>query len=61
MLLDGLGSHFHEWIDYNGVTLSQKLLEWVSHFPDFGVKKIFLNLQCGNLKKCLNSLIFFDD
>lgn len=39
VLLDGLGSHFLEWIDYNGVTFSQKLLEWVFNFRDFGLRK----------------------
>ena len=37
--LDG-GSHFHGWIDYNGVSHSIELLERVGHFRDFGSKKI---------------------
>ena len=23
-----MGSHFHDWIDYNGVAFSTELLEW---------------------------------
>ena len=26
--LMGMGSHFHDWIDYNGVTFSIALQEW---------------------------------
>ena len=25
-----MGSHFHDWIDYNGVAFSIELLEWGS-------------------------------
>ena len=28
------GSHFHYWIDYNGVTFSIELLEWGRAFSD---------------------------
>ena len=35
-----VGSHFHGWIDYNGVSYSIQLLERVAHFRDFGSKKI---------------------
>ena len=38
-----MGSHFHDWIDYNGVALSIELLEWgKSRFKmgSFSVKKI---------------------
>ena len=27
-----MGSHFHDWIDYNGVTFSLELLEWCRTF-----------------------------
>ena len=27
-----MGSHFHDWIDYNGVTFSIELLEWSRTF-----------------------------
>ena len=29
------GSHFHNWIDYNGVAFSIELLEWGRTFSDF--------------------------
>ena len=35
-----MGSHFHDWIDYNGVAFSIELLEWVRTFSDFGSKKV---------------------
>ena len=28
-------SHFHVWIDYNGVAFSIELIEWGSTFSDF--------------------------
>ena len=31
-----MGSHFHDWIDYNGVAFSIELLEWGHIFSDFG-------------------------
>ena len=36
----GIGSHFHDWIDYNPVIFSIELLEWVAQFWEFGGKKI---------------------
>ena len=30
-----MGSHFHVWIDYNGVAFSMELLEWGRTFSDF--------------------------
>ena len=30
-----MGSHFHDWIDYNGVTFSIELLEWGRIFSGF--------------------------
>ena len=33
-----MGSHFHDWSDYNGVAFSKDLLEWVRKFSDFGDK-----------------------
>ena len=35
-----MGSHFHDWIDYNGVAFSMELLEW-GHFRIFGVRKFY--------------------
>ena len=33
-------SHFHDGIDYNGVTFSIELLDWVRTFLDFWGKKV---------------------
>ena len=30
-----VGSHFHDWIDFNGVAFSIELLEWGRTFSDF--------------------------
>ena len=30
-----MGSHFHDWIDYNGVTFLVELLEWGCTFLGF--------------------------
>ena len=30
-----MGSHFHDWIDCNGVAFSIELLEWGRTFSDF--------------------------
>ena len=30
-----MGSHFHDWIDYNGVAFSIQLLKWGRTFSDF--------------------------
>ena len=34
-----MGSHFHDWIDNNGVALSTELLEWGRTFWDFWSEK----------------------
>ena len=34
-MCSGMGSHFHDWIDYNGVAFSIELLKWGRSFPDF--------------------------
>ena len=34
-----MGSHFHDWIDYNGVAFSIELLEWVANFRILGVSR----------------------
>ena len=33
-----IGSHFHDWIDYNGVAFSIELLEWGRTFSNLGVR-----------------------
>ena len=40
-----MGSHFHDWIDYNGVAFSIELLEWGRTFSDFWGKKILLHRE----------------
>ena len=35
-----MGSHFHDWIDYNGVAFSTELLEWGRIFSGFGGNNI---------------------
>ena len=35
-----MGSHFHNWIDYNGVAFSMALLECNAHFQIFGGKTV---------------------
>ena len=38
-----MGSHFHNWTDYNGVTFLVELLEWVANFQDVWDKKILVS------------------
>ena len=35
-----IGSHFHDWIDYNEVAFSVELLEWGRTFSDFCGKRV---------------------
>ena len=37
-----MGSHFHDWVDCNGVAFSIELLEWAAHVWIFGVRKFFI-------------------
>ena len=30
-----MGSHFHDWVDYNGVAFLEELLEWGRTFSGF--------------------------
>ena len=42
-----MGSHFHDWIDYNGVAFLVELLE-VAHFRDFWEKiLVSMDLKIG--------------
>ena len=34
-----MGSHFHNWSDYNRVAFSIELLEWGHKFQIFGVSR----------------------
>ena len=42
-----MGSHFHDWIDYNGVTFSIALLEWGSIFSGLGGKNNLASRDFG--------------
>ena len=35
-----MGSHFHDWIDNNGVSFSIELLEWGRKYSDFWGKPV---------------------
>ena len=50
-----MGSHFHDWIDYNGVAFSIELLEWSSTFSDLWGKteQFFLFTVGTNVPECL--------
>ena len=48
-----MGSHFHVWIDYNGVAFSTELLEWGRTFSDFWGKKSSSHLRLANIPECL--------
>ena len=37
-----IGSHFHDWIDYNGVPFTIELLEWGGTFRIVGVGNVFI-------------------
>jgi len=40
-----MGSHFHDWSDYNGVAFSIELLEWGRTFSDFWGTKTVLHIS----------------
>ena len=42
-----VGSHFHGWIDYNGVAFSMELLEWGRIFSRFGCENILASRDFG--------------
>ena len=46
-----MGSHFHYWIDYNGVAFSMELLEWGRIFSAFWGKNILASGKFGYIKK----------
>ena len=37
-----MGSHFHDWTDYNGVAFSKELLEWGRTFSDFWGRELLI-------------------
>ena len=49
-----MGSHFHDWIDYNGVAFSIELLEWGHTFSEFGGLDSSSHLQLTNVPECLS-------
>ena len=42
-----MGSHFHDWVDYNGVAFSMELLEWGHTFSDFWGKFFAFTVSKG--------------
>ena len=42
-----MGSHFHDWIDYNGVVFSTELLGWGRIFSGFWGKNILASSKFG--------------
>ena len=42
-----MGSHFHDWIDYNGVAFSKELLEWGRIFLGFWGRNILASSKFG--------------
>ena len=46
-----MGSHFHEWVDYNGVAFSTEVLEWGRIFSGFWGKNILASSKFGGIKK----------
>ena len=45
-----MGSHFHDWIGYNGVAFSIELLEWGRIFSGFGGKNVLASREFGYYK-----------
>ena len=37
-----IGLHFHDWIDYNGVSFTIELLQWGGTFRIVGVGNVFI-------------------
>ena len=47
-------SHFHDWIDYNGVAFSIELLQWGRTFSDLlGVRRQFFIFTLANIPEYL--------
>ena len=42
-----MGSHFHDWIDYNKVAFSMELLEWGRIFSGFWGRNILASSKFG--------------
>ena len=50
-----IGSHFHDWIDYNGVSFTIELLEWGGTFRIVGVGNVFI----FTVSKCTRMLVMY--
>ena len=60
-----MGSHFHDWIDYNGVTFLVELLEWGRTFSGFlgeenSGKQGFKNRKIRGLKMVRTVVLIFN-
>ena len=47
-----MGSHFHDWIDYNGVAFSIELLQWGRTFSEFWGLDSSPYLRLANVPEC---------
>ena len=57
-----VGSHLHDWIDYNGVVFSIELLEWGRTFGFFWVRQFFIFMVSKRTRMFvlqMNSKVFF--
>ena len=52
-----MGSHFHDWINYNGVAFSIELLEWGRTFSDVWGKKVLRIYTVSKLIRMLLLLV----
>ena len=53
-----MGSHFHDWIDFNGVAYSIELLEWAHIFSDFWGRKV-LHIYKQQMYQNVCTVVFF--
>ena len=47
-----MGSHFHDWFDYNGVAFSIELLQWGRTFSEFLGLDSSPYLRLANVPEC---------
>ena len=52
-----MGSHFHDWINYNGVAFSIELLEWGRTFSDVWGSKVLRIYTVSKLIRMLLLLV----
>ena len=48
-----MGSHFHDWIDYNGVAFSTELLRGRTFLDFWGETVLHIYLRLANVPECL--------